>query len=225
MAEGNESTPLPFGAADPTQLAQQALMQLNSQFNAQTMLLSVEHVKDKKITRHKFTPEEDEILRNLVQQYGKSDWVTIAQHFQNRSARQCRDRWKHYLSPDVIVGGWTDEDDQLLIMKVQELGPRWSTITNFFPGRTDIGVKNHYISITNGRKNKETKDRNQRAILLPLAPTTADMKIEDTMPVPDPVVTAGLPLDLPPPNPATDDSVLGHAIIHTMPEPVSDTQQ
>lgn len=225
MTEGNEPQPLPPFAGDPTaQLAQQALMQLTAgQFAAQGMLLSVAGApKDKKITRHKFTPEEDEVLRNLVQQYGKSDWVTIAQHFQNRTPRQCRDRWKHYISPEVVTGNWTEEDDQLLLLKVQELGSRWSTISQFFPGRTDIGVKNHYISIT-GRKNKETKERNQRAILLPLAPS-GELKIEEAIPVPDPVVTGGLPLDLPPPNPTTDDSVLAHSMMHSIPEPVPDQQ-
>jgi hypothetical protein len=144
-----------YGASD-TQL-----QSLFAQFQQQPLLIEP---RSKKITRHKFTPDEDGILRQLVTQCDTSDWAQIAQHFPSRTARQCRDRWKHYLSPEVTTGNWTAADDQLLVEKVAELGSRWSAIAQLFPGRTDIGVKNHYISIT-GRKAKEERDRH--AAMLP----------------------------------------------------------
>jgi hypothetical protein len=58
------------------------------------------------------------------------------------------------------VGNWTGDDDQLLLFKVAELGPRWSAIAQLFPGRTDIGVKNRYIGLTYG-KGKGTKFADQ----------------------------------------------------------------
>ena len=123
--------------------------------------------QSKKITRHKFTPEEDEILKRLVTTYGPSDWGTIASHFGNRSARQCRDRWKHYISPDVVTGNWTEEENELLLKKHEEHGSQWSIIAKSFPGRTDIGVKNHFISLSS-KKNKDTITKShQRAVLLP----------------------------------------------------------
>jgi hypothetical protein len=131
------------------------LQNLFAQFQQQSLLVEP---RSKKITRHKFTPDEDGLLRQLVTQCGTSDWSQIAQPFPSRTARQCRDRWKNYLSPEVMTGNWTDADDQLLVEKVAELGSRWSVIAQLFPGRTDIGVKNHYISIT-GRKAKEERDR------------------------------------------------------------------
>jgi hypothetical protein len=116
--------------------------------------------KEKRIHRKKFTHDEDEILRNLVTQFGQSDWGLIAQHFQNRTARQCRERWKHYISPDVVTGDWTEADDQMLRTKVAEYGSRWSVIAQYFQGRTDIGVKNRYISIA-GRKEKDIQPQEQ----------------------------------------------------------------
>jgi hypothetical protein len=139
-------------ASRPDATAQQFLAPLQAQ---QPLLMDG---KGKKIMRHKFTPEEDEFLRSLVNQLGMCDWIAIAWHFQGRTARECRDRWKHYLSPDVLVGNWTEADDQLLLAKIAEIGPRWAAIKQLFPGRTDIGLKNHYISITT-RRNKEAKHR------------------------------------------------------------------
>jgi hypothetical protein len=137
---------------DPGLAAQ--LQSLMAQFQQQNPAASTG--KEKHITRRKFTPEEDELIRNLVTQYCASDWNTIAQHFHNRTPRQCRDRWRNYVSPEVLTGRWSEADEETLLAKVREIGPRWATIARFFPGRTDIGVKNHYISITG----KRTKDVN-----------------------------------------------------------------
>jgi hypothetical protein len=114
-------------------------------------------VQMSRISRHKFTPDEDDLLRTLVTQLGTQNWGLIAQHLRNRTPRQCRDRWKHYISPDVVVGNWTNVEDTLLVSKVKEMGPKWSAIARLFPGRTDIGVKNHYISITSVKKMVPTK--------------------------------------------------------------------
>jgi hypothetical protein len=54
----------------------------------------------------------------------------------------------------VLTGNWTQEEEATLVAKVREIGPRWAAIAQIFPGRTDIGVKNHYISIT-GKQNRE----------------------------------------------------------------------
>jgi hypothetical protein len=104
--------------------------------------------KEKQIIRRKFTPEEDDVLRRIVARLGSNDWNAVAQQFPNRSPRQCRDRWRNYLSPDVAIGPWSRADEETLLAKVKEMGPRWALIAQQFPGRTDIGVKNHYISIT-----------------------------------------------------------------------------
>jgi hypothetical protein len=95
--------------------------------------------------REKFLPEEDARLRSLVEIYGTTSWGTIAAGLPGRNVRQCRDRWKHYLSSETRNEPWAAGDDQLLMQKMQEFGPRWTILATFFPGRTDTQVKNRWM--------------------------------------------------------------------------------
>jgi hypothetical protein len=94
--------------------------------------------------RFPFSPEEDAQLRALVDSHGQTDWVAIAECMPGRSSRQCKERWMHYLSPDITQRNWTEEEDERLIQKVDEMGRRWQLLVPFFPGRTDVGLKNRY---------------------------------------------------------------------------------
>lgn len=100
--------------------------------------------RDKKQGKFKFTPEEDQQLIKLVNQYGTDAWLTIVDKMPWRNERQVRDRWFYYLSPDLNKGPWTEDEDQLLISKVKEFGPSWVYITQFFKNRTDVQIKNRW---------------------------------------------------------------------------------
>jgi hypothetical protein len=95
-------------------------------------------------TRNRFTTEEDEQLRHLVKSYGQNEWDLIADQMTGRSRRQCRERWRTYLSPTITTGPWNEAELHLLSEKVTELGPRWKSLECFFPGRTDINIRNCY---------------------------------------------------------------------------------
>jgi hypothetical protein len=96
-----------------------------------------------KIRRIKFTEQEDNHLRALVAQFGVTNWNLIASQMPGRIARQCRDRWNHYLTPRHGNEQWTSDEDRLLIQHLHQYGPRWSDIAALFPGRKDITVRNH----------------------------------------------------------------------------------
>ncbi|XP_040443614.1 myb-related protein A isoform X2 [Falco naumanni] len=86
--------------------------------------------------RVKWTREEDERLKKLVEQNGTDDWAFIASHLQNRSDFQCQHRWQKVLNPELIKGPWTKEEDQRVIELVQKYGPkRWSLIAKHLKGR------------------------------------------------------------------------------------------
>lgn len=95
-------------------------------------------------SRQKFSKEEDDQLCRLVHQYGVNNWNFVADRMQTRSARQCRERYVNYLSPDVRNGKWTAEEETLLRQMVEEHGPRWTRIVQYFPGRSAVNLKNQW---------------------------------------------------------------------------------
>lgn len=94
--------------------------------------------------RSKFTKEEDELLKDLVANLGDNNWQVISSRMPGRNSRQCRERWQNYLCPEIINGPWTQEEDDLLVLKYNELGPSWKQISTFFPTRTDINIKSRW---------------------------------------------------------------------------------
>jgi hypothetical protein len=103
----------------------------------------------------KFTAEEDAQLSELVKMYGDDDWFTISCLMPGRNARQCRERWHHYLTPTVTSLPFTPEEDARLRQKFSELGAKWKAIAAFFPGRTDINIKNRWLLLA--RRNRRVE--------------------------------------------------------------------
>jgi hypothetical protein len=73
-------------------------------------------------TKNRFTQEEDEKLKSLVQQWGKKNWKVVASKFENRTPRKCRDRLNQHLDSDFNQDEWTAEEDERIIEGFQQLG-------------------------------------------------------------------------------------------------------
>lgn len=107
--------------------------------------------------RHSFTDKEDEQIKKLVLEYGEHDWKTISDNLGTRTPRQCRERYRNYLMPGIVNGPWTVDDDMLLYSKYLEIGPHWTIISQFFPSRSEINIKNRWAALSNKRNNKNLK--------------------------------------------------------------------
>jgi hypothetical protein len=107
----------------------------------------------------KFTPAEDESLRQAVDSLGPGDWPKIAELVGSRNARQCRERWKNYLDPQISTSSpWTMSDEALLRQKYAELGGKWNYLASLFPGRSTNNVKNKCICLHRNKKQNRGGD-------------------------------------------------------------------
>ena len=107
-----------------------------------------------------FDRREDELLLDLVKKYGTDSWSTIANELGTRTARQCRNRYQDFLAPGLNKSPWTPEEDELLKRQYEEIGPRWAVLRSFFPGRTDLNIKNRFGFLARNRADvRELKNK------------------------------------------------------------------
>ena len=120
-------------------------------------------------TRSNWSSYEDEILAQVTQTLGLSDWSQITDYFNarmrmivkaeecgsqppRRSIRQCRERYTNQLDPSLNKCPWTHAEDEKLLMLQKQMGNKWSEISKVFHGRTHNGVKNRLHSLLRSRK-------------------------------------------------------------------------
>ncbi|CEM35018.1 unnamed protein product [Vitrella brassicaformis CCMP3155] len=111
-----------------------------------------------------WTPEEDNVLYQLVSKFGPR-WTEISRTLKerlgvDRLGKQCRERWYNHVDPNIKRGEWTAEEDAYILEKQAEVGNRWAEIAKKLNGRTENAVKNRFISLIN---------RNLRAVHLAMS--------------------------------------------------------
>lgn len=90
----------------------------------------------KKVAGIKWTKEEDDILRQAVEENGAKNWRQISKKLPDRTEVQCLHRWQKVLKPTLIKGPWTAEEDQKVLQLVRQYGAKkWSLIASNLPGR------------------------------------------------------------------------------------------
>lgn len=112
--------------------------------------------ENKQSKKHKkFTPEEDKIIVDYVNQNGQKNWGVVASQLVDRTSRQVRGRYLNYLSPFVSRMPWSEYETQLLLHLVSRYGRKWAIFTRFFRNRTDINLKNHYANILKKNRRRD----------------------------------------------------------------------
>lgn len=111
-------------------------------------------------SRIRWTKQEDEQLMSLVRKWGARKWNEIAASLATKTAKQCRDHYANCLDPEIKNSLWTVEEEQILLLKYEQLGPHWSRIKSFLPGRTTSMIKN-YITMLLKKNGKEVSNNSQ----------------------------------------------------------------
>lgn len=137
---------------------------LNSTKNTQTKLISnKKHQKEKRlpIKKGQWSSEEDKLLLEWVKKNGTKDWEACGRFVQGRKGKQCREHWNNCLSPGLVKGEWTEEEDFLIMFFYEKCNGSWKKIIPLFNGRIENDIKNRFYSQLrkHATKNMNPKER------------------------------------------------------------------
>lgn len=112
-----------------------------------------------RIIRSRFTPDEDAMLRSIVQEFStnntKINWDYVSLRMKTKNVRQCKDRWFSYLKDGINTSPFTPQENYLLLSKVEEIGNHWKKIAKCFVERTDNAIKSQYKKLMRRHATKE----------------------------------------------------------------------
>jgi len=97
------------------------------------------------IKKGKWSKEEDQKIKNLVEEYGY-DWSKISNIVKTRTSKQIRSRYIFYLDSKLNNTEFSQEEDEM----VQKLFPifktNWVKYINYLPNRSAKIIQNRYRS-------------------------------------------------------------------------------
>ncbi|RCV41894.1 hypothetical protein SETIT_9G171200v2, partial [Setaria italica] len=123
-------------------------------------------------TRGQWTPEEDTMLQELMEQHGKRAWSDVAREFPDRTGKQGRERWinhqefktqklRLYFATNNMA--WTEDEELMLVKYHKKFGKKWVKIARHIPGRPENSIKNQWYaaerSLETKRKDKSKETR------------------------------------------------------------------
>ena len=92
-----------------------------------------------------WTKEEDELLLITAGENDCKNWKDISKKIKGRTSIQCSGRYKR-IRPGIVKGGWTQEEDNLLINLIKKYGKNWSLISTYIPSKNGKQIRDRYVN-------------------------------------------------------------------------------
>jgi hypothetical protein len=102
-----------------------------------------------------FAKEEDVLIKHYYEDLNIKDWKVISTYLENRTSKNCRDRYQNYLDPKIVNKPFDLEEEDLLIELVAKYGKKWNTIASQMNNRSPGSVKNKWYKNLKDRVGKE----------------------------------------------------------------------
>mmetsp|Transcript_22597 Transcript_22597/g.46946 ORF Transcript_22597/g.46946 Transcript_22597/m.46946 type:complete len:568 (-) Transcript_22597:166-1869(-) len=115
-----------------------------------------------------WTKEEDDKLREAVKFHNESNWKLIAAKVGTRNHMQCLQRWMKVLTPGLVKGPWTKNEDEMLIRLVNEGHKNWGTLALKIPGRTSKQCRERWFHALDPTINKTAYTEEEDKIIIDL---------------------------------------------------------
>lgn len=118
-----------------------------------------EHKKDP------WSKEEDSLLLEMAMRSKK--WTLIAREINTnyhngiliRNQKQCRERWKNFIDPDLKKKPFSKKEDELLVLYYEKY-KSWAKVAKKLKHRNENQVKNRYRALKSGKCIKTKPDQN-----------------------------------------------------------------
>ena len=118
------------------------------------------------LVKGSWTRQEDETIIKYVKENGTRNWRNLCNLLPGRIGKQCRERWRNHLDPNINHSPWTEQEDELLISLHRKFGNKWVKIASIMKDRSDNAIKNRWNStlkkkeMTDGKLNSYNNDDN-----------------------------------------------------------------
>ncbi|KAJ3437693.1 myb protein-related [Anaeramoeba flamelloides] len=89
---------------------------------------------------------EDELLKKAKNKHYTEPWSKISEFVPGRSSKQCNERWKNVLDPNINRTPFSPDEITILIEKHKIYGNAWKQMVKFFDRRTENMIKNQWYS-------------------------------------------------------------------------------
>jgi hypothetical protein len=120
-------------------------------------------LKKQELEAHKSNPwskEEDSLLLDLGMRNQK--WTLIAREINTayhngiliRNQKQCRERWKNFIDPDLKKKPFTKKEDDLLLFYYEKF-KSWAKVAKKLKNRNENQVKNRYRTLNSRKEQKK----------------------------------------------------------------------